>query len=179
MPYPDPDALVMVWSRIQGGRNVAAAGDFIDWKQQSTVFQDLNAWTGGSVNLAGSDRPEMIDAVLVTPGFYSMIGLGFAAGRDFTADEGRPGTDHGAILRYRVWEERFNKDPGIIGRQIRIDGKPRTVVGVVAPYPSEYREPPSLVLPLAFTPEQINHDFHWLLVMGRLKPDVTMAQANA
>ncbi len=84
-----------------------------------------------------------------------------------------------SILRYRVWEERFSKDPDIIGRQIRVDGKQRTVVGVVAPYPSEYREPPSLVLPLAFTPDQLNHDFHWLLVMGRLKPGVTMAQANA
>ncbi len=179
MPYPDPDELVMVWSRIQGGRNSSAAGDFVDWKEQSSVFQDLNAWTGGPVNLAGSDRPEMIDAVRVTPGFYSMLRHGFAAGRDFTAEEGRPGTDQVAILRYRVWEERFDKDPGIIGRQIRVDGKQRTVVGVVAPYPSEYREPPSLVLPLAFTPDQLNHDFHWLLVMGRLKPGVTMAQANA
>ena len=179
MPYPNPDQLVMVWSRVQGGRNSTAAGDFLDWKQQSTVFQDLNAWTGGSVNLAGAERPEMISAVRATPGFYSMLGIGFAAGRDFTAEEGRPGTDQVVLLRYRVWEERFNKDPNIIGRQVRIDGKPRTIVGVVAAYPSEYREPASLVLPLAFTPEQINHDFHWLLVMGRLKPGVTMAQANA
>jgi putative ABC transport system permease protein len=179
MPYPNPDQLVMVWSRIQGFRNVTAAGDFLDWKEQSSVFQDLNAWTGGSVNLAGADRPEVIDAVRVTPGFYSMLGLGIAVGRHLTAEEGRPGSDQVALLRYRLWDERFKKDPGIVGKQIRIDGKPRTVVGVLAPLPSEYREPPSIVLPLSFTPDQINHDFHWLLVMGRLKPDVTMAQANA
>jgi putative ABC transport system permease protein len=179
MPYPNPDQLVMVWSRIQGGRNVTAAADFLDWKTQSTAFQDLNAWTGGPVNLAGADRPEMIDAVRVTPGFYSMLGLPAIVGRNFTAEEGQPGTDQVALLRYRVWEERFDKDPAIVGRQIRVDGKPRTVIGVLAPLPSEYREPPSIVLPLSFTPEQINHDFHWLLVMGRLKPDVTLAQANA
>jgi predicted permease len=179
MPYPNPDQLVMVWSRIQGGRNVTAAGDFLDWKQQSTVFQDLVAWTGGAVNLATAERPQQVDAVRMTPGFYSMIGLPFFLGRDFRPEEGRPGADQVVILRYRLWEERFNRDPNIVGSQIRIDGRPRTVVGVLGPMPSEYREPASLAVPLAFTPDQINHDFHWLLVMGRMKPDVTLAQANA
>ncbi|HEY7500906.1 MAG TPA: ABC transporter permease [Vicinamibacterales bacterium] len=179
MPYPEPDQLVMVWSRVQGEKNVSAAGDFLDWREQATVFQDLNAWTGGPVNLAGAERPQMIDAVRVTPGFYSMLGLGIVAGRHFIAEEGRPGTDQVVLLRYRAWDERFDKDPSIVGKQIRIDGKPRTVVGVLAPLPSEYREPASIVLPLSFTPDQINHDFHWLLVMGRLKPGVTLAQANA
>jgi putative ABC transport system permease protein len=179
MPYPEPDELVMVWSRIQGNRNVTAAGDFLDWKEQAPVFQDLNAWTGGAVNLATPDRPEQVDAARVTPGFYTMLGIPFVHGRDFRKEEGRPGEDQVIVLRYRIWEQRFGSDPGIVGRQIRVDGKPRTVVGVLAPLPSEYREPPSVILPLAFTPEQINHDFHWLLVMGRLKANVTLAQANA
>ena len=58
MPYPEPDQLVMVWSKIQGDRNGIAAQDYLDWKNQSTVFQDLNAWTGGSYNLATKDQPE-------------------------------------------------------------------------------------------------------------------------
>jgi putative ABC transport system permease protein len=179
MPYPNPDELVMVWSRIQGNRNVSAAGDFLDWKEQATVFQDLNAWTGGAVNLATAERPEQIDAVRMTPGFNTMIGTPMFLGRDFRTEEGRPGEDQVVILRYRVWDERFDKDPAIVGKQIRVDGKPRTVVGVLSPLPSEYREPPSIQVPLAFTPDQVNHDFHWLLVMGRLKPGVTIAQANA
>jgi putative ABC transport system permease protein len=179
LPYPNPDELVMVWSRIQGGRNVAAAGSYLEWKSQSTVFEDLNAWTGGSVNLSTAERPEQVGAVRMTPGFNTMIGTPMLLGRDFRQEEGRPGEDEVVILRYRVWEERFGKDPSIVGTQIRVDGKPRTVVGVLSALPSEYREPPSIQLPLAFTPDQINHDFHWLLVMGRLKPGVTLAQANA
>jgi putative ABC transport system permease protein len=179
MPYPNPDQLVMVWSRIQGNRNVTAAGDYLDWKRQAIVFQDLNAWTGGAVNLATAERPEQMDAVRMTPGFNTMIGTPMFLGRDFRPEEGRPGEDQVVILRYRVWEERFGKDTAIVGKQIRVDGKPRTVVGVLSPLPSEYREPPSIQIPLAFTPEQLNHDFHWLLVMGRLKPGVTVVQANA
>ena len=179
MPYPNPDQLVMVWSRIQGNRNVSAAGDYLDWKQQATVFQDLVAWTGGSVNLATAERPEQVEAVRMSPGFYSMVGLPMFLGRDFRREEGVPGADQVVILRYRLWEERFRSDRNIVGTQIRVDGTPRTVVGVLAPMFSEYREPASIAVPLAFTPEQINHDYHWLLVMGRLKPDVTLAQANA
>jgi putative ABC transport system permease protein len=179
MPYPNPDQLVMVWSRIQGNKNVSAAGDYLEWKRQATVFQDLVAWTGGVVNLATAERPEQVEAVRMTPGFYSMVGLPMFLGRDFRHDEGVPGADQVVILRYRLWEERFKSDRTIVGTQIRVDGKPRTVVGVLAPMLSEYREPESIAVPLAFTPDQINHDYHWLLVMGRLKPDVTLAQANA
>src|ERR1700716_2493436 len=68
LPYPNPDQLVMVWSKVNGNRNGVSAGDFLDWKQQSTVFQDLCAWTGGSYSLSTSDHPEMIQTRLVTPG---------------------------------------------------------------------------------------------------------------
>src|SRR5438093_4011802 len=69
LPYPNPDQLVIVWSRINGNRNGVSAGDFLDWKQQSTVFQDLCAWTGGNYSLSTSDHPEMIQTRLTTPGF--------------------------------------------------------------------------------------------------------------
>src|ERR1700755_581717 len=70
MPYPEPDQLVMVWSKIQGGRNGISAGDFSDWKNQSTVFSSLCAWTGGSFNLATKDQPEYVDGQYTTPGMY-------------------------------------------------------------------------------------------------------------
>ena len=73
LPYPEPDQLVMVWSRVQGFRNVSAAGTFIDWKKQSTAFQDLNAWTGRGVSLARpGERPEEVQASVQTPGFQNM-----------------------------------------------------------------------------------------------------------
>jgi hypothetical protein len=60
LPYPNPDQLVMVWSRVQGNRNVSATATYLEWKRQASVFQSLNAWTGGSVNLATADRPEQV-----------------------------------------------------------------------------------------------------------------------
>ena len=93
-----------------GGRSTAA-GTFLEWKRQATVFEDLNAWTGGAVNLATADRPEQVDAVRATPGFYSMMGVPFVLGRDFRPEEGQPGADQVVVLRYRLWDERFGKDP--------------------------------------------------------------------
>src|SRR5450755_4044790 len=87
MPYPQPDQLVMVWSKIQGGRNTSAAQDFEDWKQQSTSFQDLNAFTGGSFNLATKDQPEYVQGQFTTPGMYRMNGIKFLYGRDFLPEE--------------------------------------------------------------------------------------------
>ncbi len=178
LPYHDPDQLVMVWSKIQGGRNVVAAGDFLDWKNQNAVFQDLAAWSGRGLSISTSDRPEQVQAAITTPGWCTLIGFAFHLGRDFLQEEGEQGKDNVAILSHRLWEQRFGADRGIVGRQIRIDGKPCTVVGVLAPGPAD-RVQNNIYVPLAFKPEQKNHDFHWLLVLGRLKPGVTLAQANS
>jgi len=75
MPYPQPDQLVMVWSKIQGGRNSIAAQDFVDWKNQNTVFQDICAFNGGNFNLATKEQPEYIQGQFTTPGLYRMMGI--------------------------------------------------------------------------------------------------------
>src|SRR5881296_3382109 len=75
MPYPKPDQLVMVWSKVRGGRNSVSAGDYLDWKRRSTSFQDMEAWTGGSFNVATADRPEQVAGSDRTPGFFTMEGL--------------------------------------------------------------------------------------------------------
>ena len=177
LPFPNPNQLVMVWSRIQGNRNGVSAGDFVEWRRQSTAFQSLNAWTGASLNLSTSDRPENVQGRRVTPGWLSMVGYDFELGRNFREEEGLVGQDRVIILSNRIWRQRFNADRDIVGKQIRIDGQPSTVVGVLAAGPGDRLENDAWV-PLAFTPDQLNHDFHWILVMGRLKPDVTLAQAN-
>jgi putative ABC transport system permease protein len=177
MPYPNPDQLVMIWSKVQDGRNVISAGDFLDWKRQNSVFQDLNAWTGGTINLATSERPEQVEVQRTTPGFYTMMGVKFAMGRDFSSEEGQPGKDHEVILFNRLWK-RLGARTDMVGQQLRLNGESYTVVGVMAPGPTD-RLSTELVVPLAFKPEQINHDYHWLLAMGRLKPGVTMKQAQA
>jgi putative ABC transport system permease protein len=178
MPYRDPDQLVMVWSRIQDNRNVTAAGDYLEWVRQSKSFQGLHAWTGRNVSFSSQGQPEQVQAQVTTPGFITTIGAPLLMGRDFLPEEGQPGKDQVMVLSNRFWRDRFGSDPKILNREIRADGKPYTVVGVLGPGATD-RLQNKIYLPLAFTPEQINHDFHWLLVLGRLKPGVTLAQANA
>ena len=180
LPYRDADRLVMVWSRLEGNRNSVSPADFLDWKRQATAFEDLNAWNGRDVNLSAEDRPERITAGPGTPGFLSMLGYGhpLALGRTFVEEEGIPGKDHVVVLTHKLWQQRFGGDPAIVGRQVRIDQMPHTVVGVLGAGPADENQS-RLWLPLAFTPEQLNRHARWLLVMGRLKPGVTLEQANA
>ena len=177
MPYPEPDQLVMVWSKIQGGNNSVAAGDFLDWKQQNKTFTDMNAWTGASYNFATAAQPEQINGRAETPGMSRMTGNVFLMGRDFLPEEGEPGKDHEVVLTHRLWEH-LGADHNIIGKQIQMNNEPYTVVGVFAAGQTDRLES-QFSVPLAFKPDQINQDFHWLLVMGRMKPGVTLAQAQA
>jgi len=177
LPYPQPDQLVVVWSKVGGDRNVVSAGDFVEWRRRSTAFQELNALTGASFNLATAQHPEQVDGNRLTPGFYRMVGVRFILGRDFLPEEGELGKEHVVILTHRMWE-RLGGDRNIVGQQLRIDSEPYTVVGVMAPGPGD-RAQAQLSVPLTFKPEQINHDYHWLLVMGRMKPGVALSTAQA
>jgi putative ABC transport system permease protein len=176
LPFPHPDQLVMVWSSIQGNRNGVAAGDFTDWKQQNTVFSDLNAFSGTSFNIATKDQPQYLQASLATPGLLQMQGEPLFLGRYFLPEEGQAGHEHVAILTHKLWLK-LGADRRIIGTTLRLDDQPYTVVGVQAPGDAD-RGQNQLTVPLVFKPEQLNHDFHWLLVMGRMKPGVTLQQAR-
>ncbi|HUB31032.1 MAG TPA: ABC transporter permease [Terracidiphilus sp.] len=176
LPYPKPDQLVMVWSKIQTYHNGVAAGDFLDWKQQNTVFEDLCAWTGGSFNLATKDQPEFVNGNRETYSMLQMIGEPLLMGRYFLPEEGVAGRDHVVILTHKLWVK-LGANPKIIGTTLRMDGDPYTIVGVQRAGIFD-RQEAQLTVPLVFKPEQVNHDFHWLLVMGRLKPGVTLKQAQ-
>jgi putative ABC transport system permease protein len=162
MPYKNPDQLVMVWSKIQGNNNVVSAGDFLDWKRNNTVFHDLVAWTGAAFNFATTGEPERIIGRASTPGAYRLVGTDMFLGRDFLPEEGELGKDHVVILTHRLWQ-RLGGDREIVGKQIKMDGQPYTVVGVTPPGQADRLESQFLV-PLAFRPEQTSHDTHWLLV---------------
>jgi putative ABC transport system permease protein len=176
LPFPQPNQLVMVWSKIQDNRNGVAAGDFTDWKQQNTVFSDINAWSGTSFNIATKDQPQFLQATLATPGMLQMEGEPLFLGRYFLPEEGQAGHEHVAILTHKLWLK-LGADPKIVGTTLRLDDEPYTVVGVQAPGDQDRGEN-QLTVPLVFKPEQLNHDFHWLAVMGRMKPGVTLHQAQ-
>jgi len=179
LPYNQPDRIVMVWSKINNdNRNGVSAGDFLDWQRQNTTFESIAAWTGRRMSLSTSAHPEQVQAEPCTPGFLHVLGQPFLLGRDFLPEEGQVGKDLEVILTYRLWKNRFGGDKNILGQQVRMDAQQYTVVGVLAPGATD-RVQSELYVPLAFKPEQINHEFHWILVMARLKPGVTVAQANA
>jgi putative ABC transport system permease protein len=181
LPYPDSDRLATVWSHNpkQNTRHAVVAADFLEWERQSTVFQDLHALAGRSVSLGAGRRAEQLFASTATPGFITMLGYPILIGRDFLTAAGEVGNDHVLILAYRIWQSQFGGDGDIVGQEVRVDGTPHTVVGVLAPVPAGRQVPSGDVyLPLAFTSEAINQDRHRLRVIGRLKPGVTLEQAN-
>jgi predicted permease len=178
LPMPHPEQLVMVWLKVDGDRNVVSPGDFFDWKQQNSVFQNLIAWDEATFSLSAGDHPEALQVRIMTPGFFDMQGIPMQMGRDFAPEEATPGKDHVLIMTHRLWQERFGSDKNILGRPVRVNSEPYTVVGVLAAgMPDRYEAP--LFLPMALRPDQITHERHWMTVMGRLKPGVTLAQANA
>ena len=178
MPYPKPDQLVMVWARTPGGRSSVPAGDLMEWRRRTNSFQAMNAWSGVSFNISSGDRPEQVPGSRRTPGFFTMEGLPLLLGRDFLPEEGQPGNDHVVILSHRLWTRQFNANPDLVGKQIRMNGEPYTVVGIMPPGMYD-RFNSQLWVPLSLRPEEITHDSNSMPVMARLKDGVTIGQAQA
>ncbi len=177
-PYPDPDQLVIVWSQARGSRDGTAPADYLEWKEQAKSFQYLEPILPRGFNLVTSDAPERVRARQTSTDGHRMWGEELWLGRDFAPDEDQPGKNHVALLRHRLWRDRFGSDPGVIGRDIRLDGTPYKVIGVLRPGVSD-RVPADLWIPLQLKPDEIaNRQFRPLMVVGRLKPGVTIEQAQ-
>jgi putative ABC transport system permease protein len=154
--YPHPDELVVLRLQMQRHNEGVSLGDFIRWREQTTVFRDLHASTEGAFRIVTQDGPEYVAASLVTTGFYRMMGDRFFLGYDFISEDGTPGRDRVVILAHSMWK-RLGADPAIIGSTLLMDGEPYTVVGVLAPGLRDRGA--SVTVPLVITPEHINqHD---------------------
>ena len=183
LPYRNPDRLVMVWedfSYIGFPANTPAPGNFYDWKAQNRSFEDIAATTNDSFGLTGGNVPEEVEAKDVTWNLFSVLGVKPMLGRDFLPDDDRPGAAHVAMLSHPLWRDTFAGDPQIVGKTIELDGAKYAVIGVM-PAGFEFRDPKvRLWVPVAFSDEKrTSHDSHYLQVVGRLKPGVSLEQANA
>src|SRR5271169_3992338 len=179
LPYPNPNQLVVVRSTVAGNRNVSSAGDFIEWQRQNSVFQSMGTASDSDFNLSVGEKPERVRGSFTTPGFLDqLLGETPFLGRYFGPDEAVAGKDHVVVLTNHTWRGHFGGDPHIIGREIHVNGEIYTVIGV-RPAGQADRTPTKLFVPLVFKPEQINHDFHFLIIFARMKPGVTLAQASA
>lgn len=180
LPYVDSDRIVMVWSHDKAGeRNGTSPSDLLDWQKQATVFDSLNGWTGEGFTISTPDWTEQVQASRVAPGWFDLLfSPKVTLGRHFVAGDALPGNDHVVILNNKFWRDHFGSDPNIVGRKLRMSGELYTVLGVAAPSPSDVGDS-SMNVPLAFKPEEIKRENHFLLVMGKLKRGVTLETANA
>src|SRR5438045_9017192 len=118
MPYPKSDQLVMVWSTARGNRNSALNGDYLDWKERSSSFQGMGAWSGASFNVGGGDRPEQVPGSVRTAGFVTMKGLPMMLERDFLPEEVQPGSESVVIRSHGLRSRHLAGDPAVLGRRL-------------------------------------------------------------
>jgi putative ABC transport system permease protein len=183
LPYKDPDRLVMVWedaSRHGYPRDTPAAANFVDWRDQSQNFEGMAAIADESFNLTGSGDPERLEGRRVSANMFPLLGVEPQLGRVFTAAEDQPGAQRVVILSYPLWQRRFGGDPAIVGQSLTLNGESHVVIGVM---PARFQFPSSddqAWVPIALTQQDAgNRNRHYLQVLGRLKPGVSLAQAQS
>jgi putative ABC transport system permease protein len=179
LPYPEPDRIVNVWEKPpQGDRNSISTLNFMDWRRQNTVFTAIAAQSGGSFTLMGGKEPVQLVGAMVSAPYFDILGIKPALGRTFAADEDQLGKDQVVVLSHRIWESRFGGDPTIIGRNIVLDNRSYTVIGVMPGGTSFDRRFNDIWVPLAFRPQDMTRDFHWMMSWARLKPGISLETAR-
>jgi len=180
LPYERPGQLVQVWEAPgPGKRNSASPGAFLDWKEHSTVFESLSLRQNTAMNLTGDGEPERISGLAMSTSGLQIFRARPLLGRTFASDEDQPGKDKVAVLSHGFWQRRFGGETNVVGREIQLNDQSYTVIGVLPPrfLPWDKAE---FVIPKAIAPDEANQrSAHWLQVIGRLKPGVTVAQAQS
>ena len=178
--FPDPDRVVMLMNvSPQGSGPAASPAKFMHWRAQSDVLQDVSAFTAGVMNYTGGEFPEQLQSGRVSADFFKLIGARVAAGRTFSADEDLPNAPKVVVLSKTLWQSRFAGDPNVSGRSIALNGEPYTIVGVLDDFDfTEFGASPQVWTPWQFDPNT-RETGHYFRVAGRLKPGVTVEQANS
>jgi predicted permease len=182
LPFREPDRLVMLWEDASFAgfpRNTPSPANLADWKAQSESFEGMAALSIRSFNLTDGGEPLRLEARAVTADFFPVLGVNPALGRAFTPDEDRPGGGNVAVISHALWQGRYGGEPNIVGRDILLNGEKRTVVGVM-PARFQFLDEVDVWVPLALSPQEwANRGRHYLTVVARLKPGVTLERANA
>jgi len=179
LPIDEPERVVSVWEDWEGEPASVSAGNYAEWRRHSRSFAELAAARGASVNLAGDGEPERVPGLRVTAAYFDVFGVAPRLGRAFTAAEDQPGEDGVVVLSHELWSRRFGADRSLLGREVRIDGRRRTVVGVMPPGFDPLAGGPELWLPMAFSAEDLARlDEHSFWTVGRLAPGASADQAR-
>jgi putative ABC transport system permease protein len=192
-PYEEPERLVVVWDRnLEEGRSNArvTAGDFFDWKEQNSVFEEMALLQSAAVTLVDADGAEQLLGARVSASYFPVLGVHPILGRAFSAEENEPGAEPVVILGYSLWRQRFGADPTIIGADINLDGTSTRVVGVMPEglYPTFVSSHATLPLrqnlndiwiPFHFDEwkdDRVNHGYG---ALARLREGVSLNKAQA
>ena len=188
LPYPEPDRIVVLFEAEASNRaalEAVAPGNYMDWRAQARSLEVMAAAEPFGFTLTGVDEPQSFPGARVTAGFFDAFGIPPLVGRSFSTEEYLPGRNQVVVLSYGTWVQRFGGDAGVVGRVLRLNGQPHTVVGVM---PSTFA-PRMLVTTMSergMWAPKVMADFEqnirggrYFNVVGRLKPAVTTAQAQA
>jgi putative ABC transport system permease protein len=185
LPYPSAERLVFVWNTypLMGLPQASVSiPDYLDRKTQAPAIEDATLFTGRSLNLSQGGQPEQVQALAVTPSLFSTLERQPFLGRGFSEGEAQPNADKYAILTHATWTTRFGADGSIVGRDIRLNGESYKVVGVM---PADFELPMrnvALMVPFAFTPQQMSDQGRgneFSSMIARLRPGATVDQLNA
>ncbi|HXJ87611.1 MAG TPA: ABC transporter permease [Candidatus Binatia bacterium] len=188
LPFRDPDRLVMIYEHFRDAEdnaqgfnyNPVAPADYYDWRTQTHGFEDMAAWRYWQSNLTGvhGELPEMVQARGGSWNLFPLLGVDAVIGRTFTESEDHPDGDS-VMLTWSLFERRFGGDRSIVGRQIHLNGKPYTVIGVLPKWFTYPDAKVQLWVPYAaMNAENLtHHDFHFSRVVARLRPDVSLDSA--
>ena len=182
LPYKSPDQLYHLWERTpqkEFNQREFSYPDYQDY-QQNTVVEGLAAYTGGGAILSGRGEPETLAAPSVSGNFFSVLGVEPFMGSTFRAGDDKPGAARVTVLTYGLWQRKFGGDRGILGQALTLNGESYIVIGVLPASFQFAMRPADLWLPYQPTQNQLTRRFmHGTNLIGRLKPDVTAAQAQA
>jgi predicted permease len=182
LPFAQPERLVQVWEtnlKMGADRNVVNPMNFLDWTEQNRSFAGMAAVVDTSTKLGFGQEPLQVPAILVSPQFFSVLGIAPALGTGFADGDGKEGADIKLVLTYEFWQQQFGGDSSVIGRHIRNNERSATIIGVM---PRGFALPKvrgSVFLPYAIDRSAaLASDGRYMTVVARLKPGVTLAQAN-
>jgi putative ABC transport system permease protein len=182
LPYAEPKSLVGAWllapGVMQGPLQQSAASYFM-LRDDAQSFQDIGLWSNGSVTVTGRGEPEQIDTLYVTDGTLAILGITPSLGRGFSREDDLPTGPNVVLISHRYWQRAFGGNPSAIGQSLTINGTAREVAGVLPENFQFLRGNPQIVLPLRIDRATINAAGFNYQGLARLKPGVSIEQANA
>lgn len=178
LPFPAPDRMVRVWETpTPEQRNNTTTLTFLDWKRQGDIFEALSVESLTRAAVETGADPARLTGKLVSADYFKVFGVRPRLGRTFAPGEDQPGAASVVVISHLLWQTWFGSDPGVLNRDLKLDGVPHRVIGVLPPGSFD-RDEAVFWKPLIFAPEQLNRSEHIWQVVGRLRPGVSIAQAQ-